>query len=395
MRNEVFINPAYLAALDVFRDNIEKFKKMMNNSSLSVLEKKLLACHLKIRKNNNNEVLEVLKSIKTENIFLQAQINLLNGLAHNNMGNPKLALNEFEESISCYELFKENNQIFFPVFNLILALENLGDLKGIKSLVNRLKKVDITTPIMHINLLRVISSAHCIEKEYKKALKALDEAFEHTEGSMEHYQSFLFVDKFILLFKMGHYSECELLIKEYNHIRIFRSSSNYNFMKILLDHFIHNSPIYLKHNDFQDSPFLEAQIQVIRNLSRLEVEDARFWWNKLRDMNPRLYLDNFHYDGSSSLFSECLKKHQAVMTHSNQQGSIEVNLDHLSIQEKLIYVLKNGQAPMSRTELISLLWKDEPYSISMENRLDALIYRVKKNHKLKILKINSYYKLAS
>ncbi len=354
-----------------------------------------MTCHLKIRENNNHEVLEILKGVKSENQFLRAQLNLLNGLAHNNMGNPKLAINEFEESISCYELFKENNQIFFPLFNLILALENLGDFKGTKALVNRLKKVDITTPIMQINLLRVISSTHSNEKKYQKALEALDEAFEHIDSSMGHYQSFLFVDKFVLLFKMGNYSECELLIKKYNHIRIFRSSSNYNFMKILLDHLIHNSPIYLKHDDFQDSSLLEAQIQVIRNLPRLEVDEARFWWNKLRDMNPQIYLDNFYYDGSTSLFSECLKKHQTVLTQSHQKALMEVKLDHLSIQEKLVYILKNSQAPISRTELMTLLWKNEPYSINMENRLDALIYRVKKTQKLNIQKINSFYKIAS
>ncbi len=400
----IYPNPTFLKALEAYPINIEKFKRLLSHPNLNPSERKILNAHLCIRENNNDTIIQMLSSLKFAIPFLQAQQMLLLGLACNNKGNPKQAITFYKKSIKAYQKCGENNQIFFAIFNLLIAYENLGNFCEYKVYMKLLEKIPRTTSIMHIYYLRVVSSFFTYEKKYQKALLALDEAFDFTIGkenkAVAHYQSFLIIDKFILLFKLERYQECEELLSQYNKIRTFRSSSNYNFIKIMLSYFLHETPLYIDENDFKDAPLLAAQIHTIRSLSRFEYDEATKWWQALREINAEVYQDNFVFKQDGSLFAKCLtkclEKSQLKGNFSkSKNGAFSLETFEGNIQEKLIYILKNKKSAISRIELIEMLWPKEPYSLKLENRLDALIYRTRKNLGLKIEKVNSHYKLAS
>jgi tetratricopeptide (TPR) repeat protein len=393
------VHPLFLEALDVYSYDIEKFKRLIKKSELSIFERKILGLHLKIRENKLNDVFVALDKFHSENVFLMAQKFLLLGLACNNQGEPKKAIGYFKESIKWYEKIDENQQVFFAIFNLVLALENLGKVSEMSKYVSMLEKIPQINPIMQISYLRALAAQYDLQRNYKRAMYALDEAFDLTlvNKKIAHYQSFLLVDKFILLFKMGKYVECERLLNDYNDIRIFRVSANYNFMKILLSNFLHGTPVYFEKSDFANVPLLHAQISFIKALASFDRGGMSRWWNELVEINPLVYLEGFKYKGEVCLFSKCVEKYKANLKVGKVMTEKLLDLTNFkgSVQDKLIYILRNQESPIGRKELIGMLWEGEQYCLQMENRLDALIYRVRKSLKLNIKKEKHFYKLVA
>lgn len=391
MKNDITFFKAYLGALDSYRFDIEKFKRFFKDKRLSQFEKKLLEAYLLLRKNSNTKIIELLQNLTSENTFFSAQQELLLGLAYNNMANSKKAISYFGQAITLYKSINEKHYIFFPYYNLLLAYSNLGRKGDYIKVFEEFKIIKCENSIMHMGYLRCLSIYHIYKNEDVLALKALNNAFDVISKENKPYESFLVIDKFILLFKLKRYQECEELIDKYNKLRTFKNSANFHFMKVLLANFMHDTPIYFNQSIFKGVNILEYQMSVIKNLAYSDSDSAQIWWSKLHELEPHTFGLNFKYRGEENLFSACLKKYIGNIISSNLE---ELKNLKGSQTEKLLKIIKVSKTSLTKGELISLLWPHEEYSLALEHRFDALLYRTKKQYKLAVSKSKGRYKLS-
>ncbi len=161
-------------------------------------------------------------------------------------------------------------------------------------------------------------------------------------------------------------------------------------MKSLLDHIVAKKPLYIYANDFKDFPELHHQLEVIKSLAIGDLKEAAKFWTLLTKHNSSLYTPGFNYMGDYSLFS-C-----AMDLYSNFSKSHDLNMGHLqeckTTLEKLHYIFSSVHAPISKAEIIRLIWNEE-VSEAGQSRLRGLVFQYKKKFGNSVVSHQDTYRL--
>jgi hypothetical protein len=186
---------------------------------------------------------------------------------------------------------------------------------------------------------------------------------------------------FMLYFKKKDFKKCYIVLEEYKDIPGPNIRGNYSFMKSLLDHIASDAPLYVYASNYKDFPELHNQLEVIKNLASGDNETAKKFWGMLAKHNPNLYQEDFTYQGDEGLFSVALKKHFKI-SHGeefNPERLKEIPL----LSEKIHYVLTHKSSPVSRSEMIHLLWGEEE-TPENSGRLQKQISRYKNQFNIQV-----------
>lgn len=173
----------------------------------------------------------------------------------------------------------------------------------------------------------------------------------------ENFKSNFIIDKFNLEIKRNNFKACQDCLAEMKKHRKYYLSANYNYIKILLNHFLNNSPIYINFEDFKGNEDLLLQIQVIQKLQERDTSSAKDFWNKLKAYSYTIYGNDFTYNGDRNLFSICLEKQKNLnksLFSSAEEKEETINLKNKV--KKLYLIVKELNGPISKEELFLLTW---------------------------------------
>lgn len=379
----------FILALNIFSENLPKYKRFFTDRRLTVAEKSMLKAKVSIRNSNFKEALEFL-SFTTSNPFLKGHQLFLQGTVYNNAAESHEAVPLLKEAYLKFLKIDDKNMAFNPLYALIITLVNQKNSTQVEFYIKEMKKMQLTNKFRQSCLLRCESLYYSLIEENNKALEKINKAISIKSKKLENRMAFFLVAKFVILFKLHRYQECEQVLKDYKVTKGFVHSANFNFMKILLAHFMHDSPIYAYKKHFKDAVELEYQVNTVKELSVGETELAKVWWSKLQELNKFLYSNDFQYKGDYGLFSACLAKH---LSH-NTEKTLSFNLEKFrgSNQERLVHILKNATKTHTKEELIAMIW-DEEYTEEASARFNKLLSRTKKKYALDVRVRKGSYRL--
>lgn len=371
----------FIAALDCFSSNMQKFKRYYNDKRLTVAEKAMLKSKVELRKSNFSKALELLE-FTTTNPFLKANQLFLQGTIYNNSSASHMAIPLLKESYMRFLKLEDKEMAYNPLFALVITLINQRNITQVEFYLKELAKLNLRSPYRQSSFLRAKALYYSLIDNNQKALEEINKAMEIKSESLNQKIAFFLVAKFVILFKLKRFNECEQILSEYKDTSGFADSANYNFMRIMLSHFLHDSPIYAYEKHFKGVDELRFQVNVIKHLSVAETELAKMYWEKLQTINSILYQDNLVYTGDYGLFSACLAKH----SRKNENKTLSFNLNELrgsNTQDKLYKVLTSNSKTHTKEELIKLIW-DEEYSVENSQRFNRLLSRVKRKYNLNV-----------
>jgi len=320
----------FLHALQEFVRDPSRLKRRLRDSSITRAEKMLLQCWLDLRDNDYSQVLKDLERLPSQSDpLLESQRLLLTGIALNNKSEPAKAAKLIERCIGLMAGMQISDLLFLAETNLFFCHLNCKNPKGMEQVLKMQARITPLNPSQKITL----AIQHLNLEKFKGNLKKAEEwaaKVAHLEPEMKESQTIQYrLSCFDLEVKKGDLSSCEKILQEMKKLRKFNVTANYKYMRILLDHLIHEKTVYAYHRNFGKFPNLEAQIQVIQCLESGSLEEALKWWRKLGEQNPDTYRGEFEYQGDACLFSMALQKHLDSKAHSSDtmQGELPVRKD--------------------------------------------------------------------
>lgn len=367
----------FLYALEIICKDHKKAKSYLNDKRLTVSEKKVIESFFLIKKGDNQQAINFLKEIKSNDPVVDSQINLFLGIAYNNSGQFNFA----EDKLKCAYAYLEDtsySQLKFICLNsLFLLYFNQQSLSLMKVTLDEMKK-NICNDESQLSYYRAQFNYYSRSGDIKKASSVLAKINE-SKNQMSEPQSISFlIDRFMFMIKLDQFDQAQLILEELKFKRSFNSTANFNFMKILLNNLVNDQPIYLNKSDYEESEFLYQQLLVVKSLEESNFSEAQKSWEWLMQHGPHIYLSDFNYKGDKCLFSLCLDKFKSRLSQVKIENHFKPNF---SLEDKLIALLDNTSIPLSKDYIYKALWGREAQEKGDYNKLSQLISAVKiKNH---------------
>lgn len=360
-----------------FTNSIEKTKRSLSDRRLTKIEKLVIEGHLHIRKNQNQEVLNLfLDSTPCELPFVESQRLLLIGSALNNLSRLLEAEKYILKSIEILKTIEAPFFLFYSYHLLFTIHSNLNATDMMASTIKAMEPLDKTKRQEAQFLMCQFYYEQVIENT-EKAKIHLNEINQHLQYMSEGDTVRHLVDTFSFYVMLGELHKADEILADLKSFRNYQLSENYNFMKKMLDHLISDSPLYIYDHQFQEIPLLLHQLKVIQCLEEKNMSQASFHWEQLKTYAPNTYGKAFEYIGPVCLFSLGLKKH---LTEKLEPLSItgETKL------EQLHSILKSAKAPVPGALIYELLWGAEPLEKEDLKKVSRLISRLKSENNLTI-----------
>lgn len=379
---------SFLSTFYLYDSNIKKFRYRLSNHKFEIYEQRLLNSLELYHKNKSIECLDLLNSFKGNNHLIEGLRLYMIGLCHNQQSQFDQAQSSLESSVILLEHTKEKRLLFFAYSVLIINLTNKRDKTGVKKTLTKLKKIPATTNAQVLQFNQCMLCYYLLYEKSNEALEFIKEVY-LTHKRLGSHRPYYLVLEFMFTFMNKDHDRCYEILESYKKVRGNKVTANYTFMKSMLDHITHNTPLYVYKKDYKDDMGLYKQAMLIKHLSCGELDQAQSFWNDLKKASPLVYDENYTFNGGYNLFSVALKK------HSSKLNKNLLNLKELSmfnkVQDKLIYILESTSTPVSKFDLADYLWKDEEYSDSVENRLKKQISRLRKKYPNKISQSQGTY----
>lgn len=377
----------------LYHDNFRKFMYRYETHTFSIFEKKLLEAFLFYRKNKKSQALQLIKNLSLQSVPLEAFRCYLMGIIYNQHGHFYYSLNYLEKSIEFYHRIQETELIVDPQVVLALARGNRRELKEMSRLVDDLKSINTRRTFSKIQVLYVEAVFHELSDNLLKAKKVI----EHVEkkfntAELKSFAPFFNVITFSIGLKNNNFSVCYESLEKYKGFTGTNVKANYSYMKSLLDHLAKGHALYVYPSEFCDFPELYHQLEVIKAFSLGDIPKAKIFWSELQKHNPQLYAEGFKFLGDKCLFSLALDLYSCKFSVKN------INLKKLesinTVGDRLIYILESSKSPVSKGELVRLIWNEE-LDEKNGSRLRTLISWVRKERGLEIRLSQSTYYLVT
>lgn len=379
----------FIQALHLVCFEVKKAKSFLKDKRLTQIEKTILQCHLHLRDNQNQDVIDQLTSLKASDSYVEAQRLLILGCAENNLCHYQLAQDFLNKSV---ELMKDHETPRFEYIawnNLYIIALNQKNLSAMEEAINQIKKINLDSDSAKISLLRATFTFNMMKGNMQEATKIMPKLDFVKEKMSEHQRISFLIDKFVFFIKNDQFQACEETLVEMKKFRKFQLSANYNFMKQLLAHLMRNEALYVDNSDYEAFPVLFHQIKVIQCLEEGEITQADIHWKNLFKDAPQIYgHELFDYKGDKCLFSLCLAKHQKI---SNVNKIIKMDLPQ-NKEEALLKLLQESETPLHQGLIYELLWDDPLQKKSDLNKLAQLVVSLRNKTGLDIkFKKNCYF----
>jgi tetratricopeptide (TPR) repeat protein len=391
MANQKSIHKAYREYLDLYYLGHRKFSEFVDDKRLTQTEKVVLNGWLNLKQNKNKEMLQSLESIKTiPDDYIASQVSFLKGCLYNNSGQFKKSVNYFKKSLQ----FLENYDAQFEKFNLGLSLIgvyfNLGQAQEMLESIKIITNFDPKTQKSKLYIEQSFFSYFLLTGEYENA----EQYFNKLQMKIDLFSSIdkvvFYISSYELFINLSQFKKARETIKKLEEIRSFQNSSNLIYMKMMIDHFELNKPLYVYQKDFIKDDFLFHQISVIKSLEEEEISEAKKHWQFLMDVMPWCYQENFEYHGRKSIFKLCLDKYFSQKMSST---TVNLNQEFSTKEEHLVFLIQNGIH--NKEELYKHIWGEAHQSKEDLAKLKKLVSRVRAKLGIELKFQKNCYKIAA
>jgi tetratricopeptide (TPR) repeat protein len=379
-----------LEALLNYRQDLKVFKSYLNDKRLTHCEKTIIKSLIALKKNQHHSAYKILDSVSPPNDFVMAIYQYVYSLGLCNSGHFEEAIQRAQKSILAFESVKEKYYHFLPLNLLSLCFGNLKNLPQMSYWFDKVDAIILTDHLWIVAKMQTQAYLYLLQDKNEECLFVINSCLDQYPQETKNVRAHFLTIKFMTSFKLKRYQECKKIIEQYRNCQGSTIKENAKYMHVMLDHYLNDSPIYVYEYEFKSSMILFYQTQVIKELAVADQSQAIFWWKKLQKLNSKVYLDSFHYLGGHDLFSACLEKHRR-----NFQSTSKIvikQIEPLSKEEQLKYILENADRPLSKEEIISLLWQEEMDEVNI-NRLKVLTHRLKKKYSLEIKSVRGSMKI--
>lgn len=371
----------FLEALKLVHSNPKKAKTFLQDKRLTLAEKKILHGWFQLKSCLHSDIIKEIGNLAVESELVESQKYLILGLTYNNMGELNQASLCLHKAFELIEKHPLPEHQFICLYNLFIISYNSGHEEDMS---NTLGLMDVLA-ISGLNERQTICHLQCkfnyltFRNQYEQASLYLDDLEIKKADMTDPVIMSHLISKFQFYLKQSLFDQCEATMQEMKKYRLFRHSPNYIFMRLSLDHIIHNRPLYFYEKDFKDSKLLFHQLKVIKSFEESNFKEAEKHWQTLSKAEPNIYLDKFVYNGQTNLFSLCLSKYKI-------QKQISVTIPELSKNksEAIVKILQSSSYPVPKEELFEALWGRKPLDQMDDDKLKNLIYYVRKNKGLVI-----------
>ncbi len=384
----------FLRAYELLRVDSKKTKLFFKDKRIPQSEKKILHSLIDLRKNNFDQGVERLLSIRSINPFVNGFKYFLLGAFYNNNSFFIESIKAYNASIHNFEQANNTNYLFRPVSALFTTLANMKDLEGVKNCYNKLLTLPIDTEFKKVIKSKCEIHYALLKENGMKANKLVDDILLNSTNIIEDRLSHFFVFKIMSLFKIQDIDECFSILKLYERTKGYRVNGNYIYLKTMLNHLYKGHPIYAYKKDFKHGGQLYYELLVIKELSNRNINQANIYWKELSLINPFVYRDRFEFFGDECLFKESLKRYEKLIAKSSPLIDEEVLNTLKSNSSKLLYILNESNGLLNKEDLIQYIWK-EPWSPESDARLRSLIYQLKRKKEVLIECKDAHYYLVA
>jgi hypothetical protein len=379
-------------AFSLASEDAQSARKYLADKRLSITEKKVLEGYLKLRQSDFDWIKEQLLPLHSSLPFVEGVRNLILGIAMNNSGKPHEAILWIEKSRSLLQDCASAETRFLCTYNLFVAYHNLSDLDRLEELRDEIIKFQFAEKsALKIRQLRIQFSFWVLKKNESKVFKLLEELNE-IQTSMDDFQRLAWsIDKIRFYSGIKDYDQCYSELEKLKECRSFYLSADYKFIKATLGFLQKGKPLYLYIQEFSSIPILAHQVEVLLALESRDMRHAESSWEKLKQISPKVYCEDFQYRGESCLFSLALEK----FLQSFQEKKIPPVKSVVTKEERLYDLLVLYPMGIGKNELYQLIWGTAPVTKSDLGKLSKLLERVKLKHGIEVQSRKGVYILHS
>jgi hypothetical protein len=370
--------------------NLRRFLYAINNSQFSINERRILKAYYLYKKNKKNECLELLQGKTFESEFLEGVRLYLIGLVYNQFGHLRYAIENLRKSVERLKLENCEDFIINPLSVLAIAFGNRRELSQMEECYKLLKTYKAEDDVLKLQVYHVGIVYNLMTEKFQLVHSMIDEVNSLDLVGKVQYQPYFLIIKISAYVRSEDYQSCLDVLETYKKESGNLVKANYAYIKILLDHIVDQKPLYIYASHFAEFPELFQQLQVIKNLSIGDIEEAEKYWLKLSIHNQALYKKNFNYQGETSLFSKLLDQYRINIEPSTIDEKKILSFE--SKIDRLDYILKSSTKPISSHKLIELIWDEEADEKNMA-RLRKLISLYSKKYNAKINSRQMTYQL--
>lgn len=368
----------FMFSMNLFDLTLKQKQAFLTDKRLTLVEKEIVKATISLKDCLYTEIIQKLSTLQGQNELVESQRRLILGMAYSASGDCQKAKTELENSYSVFARFHLKSYEFYSLLQLFFVHYNLKSEKKLAWVLDQMKDLEIDNEKNVISYLRCqfnyfnfIGNASKARLVLAKLEAKIPEM--HSSQIIPHL-----IDRFVYELKIDDFNGCEKTLDEMKDFRRFNYSANYKFMKTMFNHFRHKKPIYLYDKDFSDCPLLLYQLKTIKALESGDKTQAQLYWKSLSEMNSEVYQENFEYKGDKCLFSLCLDLYMKP-----KQINFQFE-DSMSLEDKLIHILKVANGPVKKEELYELLWQTPMESKDDLAKLSMMVSRVKKKSGLVI-----------
>lgn len=373
---------AFLEVILNHASDPQKVKKMIiDDHRLTRDEKKIVNCFLLMRRNKNREGLNIAEDIsKQQDPFVESmRCFILAGLL-NNLNQHQNSLKYFQSSYASLPKNKLSHFEFVIVLNMFQLSVNLRNLKHAHHMLENMEQIKNLNAEDYLTLKKCWFNYFTLSEDLEEATNYLKIMSENLDQFKDHTRSVLLLDMWDYGIVFGKYQICVDVLEMMKEQKTYILSQNYNYMKILLTHFLDGQPIYVVENEFKEYPDLLMQLKVIRALECNRISEAKAIWETLSRIKPHVFNKEFKVLGQKTIFCCCLSKYQGKI---NAEKPRLIRDKKLSITESIEQILLMNDE-ISKEDLFSFLYGREAENKDDFNRLSRDIYKFKTSKRQQI-----------
>lgn len=369
----------FAQAIWELKESPQLLNKFLKDKRPTFQEKIIIESLVLLRDNEFKKIEVKLKGLSLQDPFVDAIRNLILGISYNNAGNFTDAENFLCLSHETLLNYDARPLIMLACFNEFICKINLQKLDDSRELKNQILKFKAKNPKERLIQLLMACTQSLYEGNPDGAEKYLQEIEDKKNTLSESDKAGFFYDKFLYYLLKKNMRAARDLLDEMKSIKKFYHSPNYNFMKGLLDFLIDEKVFYFYEDDFKDAMFLWWQLSVLQKLEERDRQGAQLYWNKLAQISPNVYSEDFNYKGSFCLFQLALKK-----VYYSQRESLNSSPMTGTKEEQITKLLHTSSSGMRKDELYLLIYGSEATTKEDFNKLKTAIMRVRKKSNIDI-----------
>ena len=381
---------AFHEAFDLLRKDFIKNKKYLYDKRITFSERQILKSYVALRNNKFSDVFELMDNCTPQNDYFEAHKALVLGIAYNNASNFSSSSLNFEKAQKLFDKELDGYFLFYLYLNWYYLATNTANIGFAQNLIEKANRLEVENK-------RFVALRELINFDFYANKKDFEMAKIHLSNLKEHKRFLYSTDLsayLIMSFNFHMFThQFEMAQKNLNQlkkIRKYQLTENYKFMSSLLNYLVNDSSIYLREIDLKRTPLLNYQAQTIKHLSYGNIPDAIDYWDKLNEMDPKLYQDEFEFLGPQNLFSHCLKKAKQSLKKLPQ-----LQLENLSLEEKLNQLFQHESDIYLKKDLFFFLYGQEAQNSKDYNKMSKLISRFRKSYDKNITSAHDSYILKN